>query len=176
MTAVRAAAVGTASTMESATTVELIPAAEGAAIAPESVTAAEISARGSTIALKFTAAMEVAPAPEIAEAITTESAVVIKIPAEITIAGPEAAVETVEPGASAEKNAAVEVFRAVISVRRASVRVISVVAVRAVGRWADVYRRRDIGRTNSNADPKSNLGMRDRARENYQKPEQTKIS
>lgn len=165
-----------AAAVESATTVELIPAAEAAAIAAESVTPAEIAARGATIALKLTAAMEVAPAPEIAEAITTESAVAVKVSAEKTKARPVTTVKTVEPGAGADKNAAVKVCWSVITVRRASVWVVPVVAVGAVGRWTDVSRGRNVARTNSNADPKSNLGMCCRAREHYEKPEQSEVS
>ena len=163
----RAAAVE-ATTTGSAATVELTPAADSSAmevtIAAESVAAPESSARENT------PTMEIALAMEIAESVTiTESAVIVA--AEITIARPVAAVETVEPGTYADKNAAIEVFGTVIAVRRASVWVISVVAVGAVGRRTDVSRRRNIARTNSNADAKSHLGMGGRARENYEKPE-----
>jgi hypothetical protein len=147
--AARSAAVETTTTGSASATVELIPAAEAAAI--------EI-----TPTTKVTIATEIA-----------ESAVIVA--AEITIAGPVAAVETVEPRTHADKNAAIEVFGAVIAVRRASVWVISVVAVTAVGRRTDVSWRRNISRTNSNAYAKSNLGIGGRARENYEKPEQTEI-
>jgi hypothetical protein len=139
--------------VEAAATMELIPAAEAAAmeitIAAESVAAAESSAT------------EVTPTTKIAEPVA----------AEITIARPVAAVETVEPRTRADKNPAIEVFGSVKAVRRASVWVISVVAVTAVGRRTDVSRRRNIARTNSNADAKSHLGIGGRARENYQQPE-----
>ena len=125
------------------------------------------------VAAKFSA-VEIAAAMEIAEApAITESAVIVT--AEIAIAGPVATVETVEPGASADENAAVEVFRAVISVRRACVWVVTVVAIATVGSWTDVRRRGDVGGTDSNADAKPNLGMRGRGRENYEKPEETDI-
>jgi hypothetical protein len=152
----RAAAVEAATTMGSAATVELTPAAESTAveiIAAESAAAAESSA------------MEVTPTTKIAEPVA----------AEITIARPVAAVETVEPGTYADKNAAIEVFGTVITVRRASVWVISVVAVAAVGGRTDVGWRRNIARTNSDAHAKSHLGIGGRARENYEKPEQTEI-
>jgi hypothetical protein len=130
--------------------------------------------------MEVTPTMKIALAVEIAEPFTipepvmiTESAVIVA--AEITIAGPVAAVETVEPGTHSDKNAAIEVFGTVIAVRRASVWVISVVAVSAVGRRTEVSRRRNIARTNSNAYANSNLGIGSRARENYEKPEQTEI-
>jgi hypothetical protein len=107
---------------------------------------------------------------KIAEPVTiAESAVIVA--AEITIAGPVAAVEAVEPRTYADKNAAIEVFGTVIAVGRARVWVISVVAVAAVGRRTDVSWRRNIARTNSNAYAKSHLGIGSRARENYEKPE-----
>jgi hypothetical protein len=112
---------------------------------------------------------------EIAEPVTFPEPVMIAesvvVAAEITIARPVSAVEAVEPRTRADKNAAIEVFGSVIAVRRASVWVISVVAVAAVGRRTDVSRRRNIARTNSNPDAKSHLGIGGRARENYEKPE-----
>ncbi len=159
---VRTAAVEAATTMGSAATVELTPAMESTAmestIAAESVASAEFSA------------MEVTPTTKIAKPVTTtESAIIVA--AEITIAGPVAAVETVEPRTHSDKNAAIEVFGTVIAVRRASVWVISVVAVAAVRGRTDVSRRRNIARTNSNAYANSHLGIGGRARENYEKPE-----
>jgi hypothetical protein len=176
--AARTAAVGTttmgsAATMElaSTATVELIPAAESTAmeitIAAESVAAAESSA------MEVTPTMKIALATEIAEPVTTAESVIVA--AEITITGPVAAVETVEPRTHSDKNAAIEVFGTVITVRRASVWVVSVVAVSAVGRRTEVSWRRSIARTNSNAYANSNLGIGSRARENYEKPEQTEI-
>ena len=164
----RAAAVEATTTgSASAATVELTPPVEFT-IATESVAAAECSA------MEVTPTMKIALAMEIAEPVTiTESAVIVA--AEITIARPVAAVETVEPGTYADKNAAIEVFGTVIAVRRASVWVISVVTVAAVGRRTDISWRRNIARTNSNAYANSNLGIGSRARENYEKPEQTKI-
>ena len=160
----RAAAVEATTTgSASAATVELTPPVEFT-IATESVAAAECSA------MEVTPTMKIARATEIAEPVTiTESAVIVA--AEITKAGPVAAVETVEPRTRADKNAAIEVFGSVIAVRRASVWVISVVAVAAVGRRTDVSRRRNIARTNSNTYAKSHLGIGGRARENYEKPE-----
>jgi hypothetical protein len=150
--AVEATTTGSAS----AATVELTPAVEFTAV--EITIAAESSA------------MEVTPTMKIAEPVTiAESAVIVA--AEITIAGPVAAVEAVEPRTYADKNAAIEVFGTVIAVGRARVWVISVVAVAAVGRRTDVSWRRNIARTNSNAYAKSHLGIGSRARENYEKPE-----
>ena len=169
--AVRTAAVGT-TTMGSAATVELTPAVESTAV--EITIAAESVAAADSSAMEVTPTMKIAFAMEIAEPVTiAESAVIVA--AEITIAGPVAAVETVEPRTHADKNAAIEVFGTVIAVRRASIWVISVVSVSAVGRRTDVSRRRNIARTNSNADAKSDLGIGGRARENYEKPEQTEI-
>jgi len=134
-------------------------------IAAESVAAAESSI------MEVTPTLKIAVAVEIAEPVTiTES---VKVAAEITITGPVATVETVEPRTHADKNAAIEVFGTVIAVRRASVWVISVVAVSAVGRRTDVSR--SIARANSNAYANSRLGIGGRARENYEKPEQTEI-
>jgi len=157
-----------AATQGSAATVELTPAVESTAmeitIAAESVAAAESSA------MEVTPTMKIARATEIAEPVTiTESTVIVA--AEITIAGPVAAVETVEPRTHADKNAAIEVFGTVIAVGRASVWVISVVAVTAVRRRPDVSWRMNVAWTNSNADAKSHLGIGGRARENYEKPE-----
>jgi len=151
----RAAAVEAATTTGSASaaTVELTPAVES--------TAMEITIAAESVAAAESSAMEVTPTTKIAEPVA----------AEITIARSVAAVETVEPGTYPDKNAAIEVFGTVIAVRRASVWVISVVAVAAVGRRTDVSRRRNIARTNSNADAKSDLGIGGRARENYEKPE-----
>jgi hypothetical protein len=117
--------------------------------------------------------MKIALAVEIAEPVTITESVIVA--AEITIAGPVAAVETVEPRTHSDKNAAIEVFGTVIAVRRAGVWVISVVAVSAVGRRTEVSWRRNVARTNSNAYANSNLGIGGRARENYEKPEQTEI-
>ena len=153
--------------VEAAATVDLIPAAEAAAveitIAAESISAAESSA------MEVTPTMKIAVAVEIAEPVTITESVIVA--AEITIAGPVAAIETVEPRTHADKNAAIEVFGTVIAVRRASVWVISVVAVSAVGRRTDISWRGNIARTNSNAYANSNLGIGSRARENYEKPE-----
>jgi hypothetical protein len=157
--------------LASAATVELIPAAESTAmeitIAAESVAAAESSA------MEVTPTMKIALATEIAEPVTITESVIVA--AEKTIAGPVAAVETVEPRTHADKNAAIEVFGTVIAVRRASVWVISVVAVSAVGWRTDISWRRNIARTNSNAYANSNLGIGGRACENYEKSEQTEI-
>jgi hypothetical protein len=161
--AVRSAAVEATTTgSTSAATVELTPAVEVAATV-ELIPAAESSA------MEVTPTMKIALATEIAEAVTITESVIVA--AEITIAGPVAAVETVEPRTHADKNAAIEVFGTVIAVRRASVWVISVVTVAAVGRRTDISWRRNIARTNSNAYAKSNLGIGGRARENYEKPE-----
>jgi hypothetical protein len=176
--AARSAAVEATTTgSASAATVELTPAVESTAmeiaIAAESVASAESSAMEVTPTTKIALAMEIAEPVTIPEPVMITESVVA---AEITIAGPViAAVETVEPGTRADKNAAIEVFGSVIAVGRASVWVVSVVAVGAVGRRTDVSRRRNIARTNSNADAKSHLGIGGRARENYEKPEQTKI-
>jgi hypothetical protein len=156
--AVEATTTGSAS----AATVELTPAVE--------FTAVEITIAAESAASAESSAMEVTPTTKIAEPFTiAESAVIVA--AEITIARPVAAVEAVEPRTHADKNAAIEVFGTVIAVGRASVWVISVVTVAAVGRRTDISWRRNIARTNSNAYAKSNLGIGGRARENYEKPE-----
>ena len=158
----RAAAVEAATTMGSAATVELTPAMES--------TATEITIAAESVAAAESSATEVTPTTKIAEPVTIpESAVIVA--AEITITGPVTAVETVEPRTHADKNAAIEVFGTVIAEGRASIWVISVVAVTAVRRRTDVSWRRNIARTNSNADAKSHLGICGRARENYEQPE-----
>ena len=169
----RAAAVE-ATSMGSAATVELTPAVESTAmeitITAESVGSAESSAMEVMPTMKIALAMEIAERVTIPEPVMITESVVVA--AEITIAGPViAAVETVEPRTRADKNAAIEVFGSVIAVGRASVWVISVVAVEAVGRRTYVSRRRNIARTNSNAYAKSHLGIGGRARENYQQPD-----
>lgn len=66
-----------------------------------------------------------------------------KVPAIIEVAAtvkPRVAVEAVEPRARADKNAAGEVARAVITVRRARVRIISIVAVLAHWGWTVIRR------------------------------------
>jgi hypothetical protein len=138
-------------------------------IAAESVASAECSAVEVTPTTKIALAMEIAEPVTFPEPVMIAESVVVA--AEITIARPVSAVEAVEPRTRADKNSAVEVFGSVKAVRRASVWVISVVAVAAVGRRTDVSRRRNIARTNSNADAKSDLGIGGRARENYQQPE-----
>ena len=153
--------------LTSTATVELIPAAESTAM--EITSAAESVAAAESSAMEVTPTMKIAVAVEIAEPVTITESVIVA--AEITITGPVAAVETVEPRTHADKNAAIEVFGTVITVRRASVWVVSVVAVSAVGRRTEVSWRRNIARTNSNAYAKSNLGIGGRARENYEKPE-----
>lgn len=164
----RAAAVEAATTMGSAVTVKLTPAVESTAM--EITIAAESSAMEVMPTMKIALAMEIAERVTIPEPVMITESVVVA--AEITIAGPViAAVETVEPRTRADKNAAIEVFGSVIAVGRASVWVISVVAVEAVGRRTYVSRRRNIARTNSNAYAKSHLGIGGRARENYQQPD-----
>jgi hypothetical protein len=153
-------------TMGSAATVELTPAVESTAmevtIASESVGSAESSA------MEVTPTTKIALAVEIAEPIAIAEPAVIVAP-EITIAGPViAAVEAVEPRTRADKNSAIEVCWPVIAVRRASVWVVPVVAVGAIGRRTDVGRWRNIARTNSNADAKSHLGIGGGPRQNYQ--------
>ena len=170
---VRSAAVE-ATTTGSAATVELTSAVESTVmkitIAAESVASVECSAMEVTPTMKIALAMEIAEPVTIPEPVMITESVVVA--AEMTIAGPViAAVETAEPGTRADKNAAIEVFGSVIAVRRASVWVVSVVAVGAVGRRTDVSRRRNIARTNSNAYAKSHLGIGGRAGENYEKPE-----
>lgn len=158
------------------TTVELTPTAESAAtesttVPAKSVTTAESAAVEPAIAAESVAAAEPAIATESVAA--TESAVIVA--AEITIAGSIAAVEAVEPRASADENAVIEVVGTVVTVRRASVRVISVVAIGTIGSGTDVSRSRGVAWTDSNADSKSKLGVGGRARENHEEPEQAEI-
>jgi hypothetical protein len=149
---------------------------ETATAAVESTTAMELTPAAESVTAPESAAIVSTTAAEIAEPVTTTESAVIAA-AEITVAGSiVSAVEAAEPRTCADKSAVIEVFGTVVAVRRASVRIISVVAVGAVGRGTDVSRGRNIGRTNSNADAKSNLGVGGRACENYEKPEQTEIS
>jgi hypothetical protein len=156
--------------VESATaTVELVAAAEPTA-AVETAIATELVAAAESAAVEITTATT-----EVAESLTAaESAVAVIVAAEKTIAGPVvAAIEATEPGAGANENAVIEIVGAVIPVRRASVWVIPIVAIAAVGR------RTDVTRTHSDAEAKSHLGVGDRsrrARKNHEKPEQSSVS
>jgi hypothetical protein len=121
--------------------------------------------------------VEFTPTTEVTESLAATEPAVIVAPV-IAIPGPVvAATEAVEPRTRADENAANEIVGAVISVRRAGVWVIPIVAIRAVRR-TDVPRSGNVSGTDSNAHPKSNLsvgGGSCHAREKHEKPEQTDI-
>jgi hypothetical protein len=95
---------------------------------------------------------------------TNIAAACISVAAAISIAAVTAAVSVAAatpaiPGADADEQAAREPARTVIAVGRARVRVIGVVAPRAI-RWAVISRRFNDSRTDSHTDP--DLGVRSR--------------
>jgi hypothetical protein len=138
--------------------VEFTPATDRTA-ATEFVPAVEFtSATERAAATELVAAVEFTPATEVTESLTaTESAV--KVAAVIPIARPViAATEAMEPRTRADENAANEIVGAVISVRRAGVWGISIVAIGAVG-WTDVSGSGNVSRTDSNAHSKPNLSV-----------------
>ena len=80
-------------------------------------------------------AIPIASASEVAMSSIVEVAATVKLGAAIET---WAAVEAVEPRTGADKNTAREVTRPVVTVRRARVRSISVIAVLAHRRWTNV--------------------------------------
>jgi hypothetical protein len=147
--------------------------------APDSAT--ESAAAYCTADAEFIAAVEFTPTTKVTEYLaTTEPAVivapVIAIPRPV-VAATKAAI-AVEPRTSPDENAANEIVGAVISVRRAGIWVIPIVAILAIRRRDGVPRSGNVSGTNSNAYPKSNLsvgGGNCHAREKHEKPEQTDI-
>ena len=125
--------------MEASATVEI-----SSFVAPVIVPTSEIS---SFVAAAFVATAEaitIVPASEIAIPAIIEIAATVKPRTAIKIPG--AAIKAVEPWAGADKNASGEVTRPVVAVRRAPVRIISIVTVLAHRGWTYV------GRANANAD------------------------
>jgi hypothetical protein len=127
-------AVGTASSVEASATMETAPTMEASAAVKAT----------SCVATSFVVAMEAASPVKAFPAEATS-----KVPAFIEVAAtvkPRAAikawsaVETVEPRAGADKNTAGEVPCPVVAVRRACVRIISIVAVLAHWGWTEVRR------------------------------------
>lgn len=114
------------------------------------------------------AATEVAESPA-----AVEPAIIIG--SETPVTWPVIAAVAMEPRTRAEKDAAIEIFGAVISVRRAGVRVITVIPIGAVGSGTHIGRRRDVPRTHSNADAKSYLSVSHSPCQHHKKPEQACI-
>ena len=111
---------------------------------------------------------------EVADAPAAIEPAIISGP-EIPVTRPVRAAVTAEPRTRAEKNAAIEIFGAVISVRRAGVGVITVIPVGAVGSRTHIGRRRDVPRTHSNADAKSHLSVSGGPCQHHKKSEQACI-
>jgi hypothetical protein len=148
---VRIAAVGTPAPMEAAR------AASGTTVAAEAVPAVS-----SKPALVATASVEAASAAiEAGSSVKTSSFEITSIAASIvtTTVVTAAAVKAMEPWASADKDTACEVVRTVVAVRRASVRVVAIVAILADRRCIAV------ARTDSNADNHSLRVRRSRGHE-----------
>ncbi len=161
---VSAATVETSTAMEPATTtVETSAAVETTGVASETPAAMK-----ATITASEAAAVEASATAEIASAVTParppiEATSIIATSIE-TAAIVAAAIETapvigVIPGAGTDKHAVNKVVRAVVAIRRATIRVIPVVAVGA-DRSRPVVRR-----TNSDADKHSLCMRRNRRRE-----------
>jgi hypothetical protein len=121
------------------------------------------------------AALELTALAKLMEPLTAESSVTIVVAAPVLISRPvEFAMEAVEPWSRADENAAHEISRGVIPVRRAGVGVIPIVAIRTARRRTHVNRSRNVCRANSDADADSNLGVSGRRRhagKNHEKPE-----
>ena len=121
----------------------------------KSVTAAVATAdeaAGIAASVAVTAVAVVAAGPVVATAVITAPTIVA----------------AVEPRAGTDEDAAGEVVRAVVAVRRASVRIVAVVTVGAGGRWPD----RAVHRTYSNAHGKLRVGA---CRCNKQNSQQSNI-
>jgi hypothetical protein len=143
----------TSAAVESAATVESTTAAEvRAAAATESASSAAGKAAASC---KATASVEAAT-----EATASEPATTVKAASESAAAEEVAATEapSTEPGAGTDEDATDEVVRAVVAVRGASVRVISVITVIANRRWA-VIAATVIATTDADPDGKLCIGV-----------------
>ncbi len=158
-----------ATTVEASASVERITPAKSAATleASEALATAEARASPEPIAAisAFTAISVASPAIETSSSVAVATAVI----APITRTAPEA----VEPGSGADKNAAVKIIRSVVPIRCASVGSISVVAIGAIRRRADIGRRRPI-RRHPVAKLNRNLCVR-RSRRNNENTEQQSI-
>jgi uncharacterized protein related to proFAR isomerase len=158
---VRTATVGTFATMETTR------AASGT-----TVTAEAVPAVSSKAALDATASVEAASAAiEAGSSVKTSSFEITSIAASIvtTTVVTAATVKAMEPWTSADKDTACEVVRTVVAVRRASIRVIPVVAVGA-NRSRTV-----VGRADPNAYNHS-LRMRRNCGQEHANCQQTHIS
>lgn len=116
-----------------ASAIAMEPAAMRTATAVESVTTVEFAtALKSTIAAKITVAAEVTVAAKVS--ITAESTAA----PEIVAIDKRASTETMKPRPGTDENSADKILRAIVSVGRASVRGIRVVAVGTYRRWTKI--------------------------------------
>jgi hypothetical protein len=134
-----ATAVGSASAVKAATTMEA-----AAATAVESTAA---TSEASTIAAS-SITVETAPTISVAAPITISATIV-------AMAVEAAPVVAVIPRSGAYKDSAYKVIRAVITVRGASIRIVAVITVGACRSGADA----SVHRADSNADAEAHLGL-----------------
>lgn len=117
-----------------------------------------------SLAMEFTASESAEVAVSSVPEVVSIKSASVKAAAIITatiVTIPATAIEPMEPWPRADENSAHKIIRAVISVGRAGVRIIAVVAVGAYRRWASVNRS-----TNSNADSNLRVGGTCRQHEN----------
>ncbi len=152
------AAVGASATMETSATAGASPAMEASATAVPATTMKSFTPSVAATSMKSFATSESAATP-FATAVVPSTAVVSA-----------ASVEPVEPRACADEHAPVKIVRAVVAVRRAGVRRISIVAVCAYRGRSDVSRP-IIDRRNANTDADPYLRA-SRSRHSHAKPKQ----
>jgi len=140
------AAVASATTVEPTATAAVKPAST-TSVEPACGTASETTARESATMIEASASgKSTAPAIKAPATEPTVKATAAKTPTAKTVAVKPPSIETtsaikaVEPGTGADKDPAVEPIRAVVAVRRAIIRVVSVVAVSARRARTDVNR------------------------------------
>jgi hypothetical protein len=168
--------------MRSATTVIASSTVERVTAMVAAVTASEAAAMETFVAVKVAApeaaTVKLFPAMEIAasETFAVEAPVTIKSTSAIVssatvVAAP--AVEPMEPGTRADENAAIKIFRSVVSVRSAGVRGVVVISVRAGRRpnigWPSIHG------PNTHSNTPANLRVRT-PRDHHEKPDQHCIS
>jgi len=145
---------GSASTMEPASTMRTPVAAAESATAVERVATVDVAAEPAASAEALGPTMKAFTAPKALAAMpapVTAETIAVTIPAASREAVP--AVEAVEPRTRADERAADKVVRAVVAVRRARVWVVAVVTISAGGS------RSNISRTWRNPEPDHDLRM-----------------
>jgi len=140
---------------EAASTVKRIAAVEVTAGCAASVE--DLAAMEALTSAKTTLALEAVP-----------SAVTAAVPTAAVGPTPARAVETVEPGSSADKHAAAKIIRAIVAVRRACIRGIAVITIRAGGRRSNI-RRSDPNADRSHSHRNLCMSVRSVSRKEHQK-------